>query len=183
LVAAVIAAYGLDNSASDWLYMLGGVFECLGVAFVAAPELFPRLEAVANRLAEATRVSFSKLRHLLSSSRRDVASIDATGTGSMTAHAAATVGTEPSRSAPLDVQVEFLRNRVEQHETRLGNIEGEARRIEASLSFEVRETGDKLQQFAKDLQRQSETRHLKWRYAGLGLLFIGLALATAGNLV
>ena len=186
LLAVLPTEIGLDGSLKSWLYVLGGTEECVGVALVASPELFPRLRQarvwVGRKSAAVASRSRESLRKLLRRPprRRTVE------TGAAVESSAA-LGVDVIRgfpdSAPLEEMVAFLRRVVQEHDSRIANLEGQAKRIESELRDELKKSRADLEELTKEQLREAAETHLEWRYAGLTLLFVGLGLATAGNLV
>lgn len=189
LVAVLPAEIGVGGSLKSWLYMLGGSYECLGVGLVAAPELFPLLRRGVNwshrKFVFFRRHVATWLQKIF---HRPVRSVIGTVVDTAVEHDdAATVGVRIAGALPPNTTVEekiaYLLGQVEAHEDRLGALEGQTESIDSALREELQRTRAALDRLARERIEASEQRHLEWRYAGLGLLFVGLALSTAGNLV
>lgn len=189
VVAVLPAEIGVDGSLKSWLYVLGGSYECLGIGLVAAPELFPLLRRgvtwsrrkfvfFRSHVARWLRKIFhrpdrSVIRNVVDTAveHDDAATVGVRITGAL------------APSAAADEKIAYLLRQVEAHEERFRALEGQTESIDSALREELQRTRAALDRLARERIEASERRHLEWRYAGLGLLFVGLALSTAGNLV
>ncbi len=186
-LAVLPVELGLDGSLKSWLYVLGGTEECVGVALVASPELFPRASQAWRWLsgrshALATR-SLVLLRRLLRRPQHvvvDAGTAEATGSVSLSDEL---IRGFPPDDAPVEEQVAYLRKIVQEQESRIASVENQTGRVETELRAEIQKTRAELEAVSLEQVREAAETHLEWRYAGLTLLFIGLGLATAGNLV
>jgi hypothetical protein len=186
VVAVATVKLWLVGSASDWLYVLGGTEECAGVALVAAPELFPRLRESSDWLNRSSRAAQARARSWLRKwSKRKLLPPAKRPGRSVSSAVSLAVDAEKGfpEDAEPDVRIRFLEKVVKEHDWRLANLDDRLKLMETQLRTEIAETKFELdQRMSELLEREAET-YLDWRYAGLALLFVGLALSTAGNLV
>jgi hypothetical protein len=187
VLAVLPVELGLDGSLKSWLYVLGGTEECVGVALVASPELFPRASQAWGWLSRRSRALATRSRVLLQRLlRRPQHVVVQAATAEATA--SASLGTEvirgfPPDDAPVEEQVAHLRKVVQEQESRIASVEALTGRVETELRAEIHKTRTELEALSREQVRDAAETHLEWRYAGLTVLFIGLGLATAGNLV
>jgi hypothetical protein len=185
-IAVLPFEIGLDGSLKSWLYVLGGSYECLGVALIAAPELFPLIRGAREWLSSELHEGVAWSRRWLSALFRR-AKAGRTVVMSGTVSAKATMQADVVRGFPENASVEerlvHLRGVVEEHDSRLESLDERTTRIESDVRAEIQKTRTDLDELTRERVREAAEKHLAWRYAGLALLFVGLGLSTAANLV
>src|SRR5207247_10087101 len=86
-------------------------------------------------------------------------------------------------NASVEERLAHLQGVVKEHDSRLAGLDARAERVESELRAEIQRTRADVDELTRERVREAAEKHLAWRYAGLVLLFIGLALSTAANLV
>jgi hypothetical protein len=156
------------------------------VAFVASPELFPRIRQAHRWTTSRAKGFWSSMQRVIERirRRREVSGHDV-GTAVETAFAMPIDASRgfPPDTTPLPERVAYIQKVVEELVFRLASLEGRLQALSADLRSEIRTVRNELSALIRTQIRESAESHLEWRYAGLTLLFVGLALATAGNLV
>jgi hypothetical protein len=189
VVAAVLAAtLATDGSLKSWLYVLGGCCELVGIAFVAAPELAPRLKDVREWTTRKAEQAAARAKRLLDHLRTPARNITVAGISDAGLAVGGHLKAEriqgfPPEATTVDARLAFLLTRVTQLQAGVDDIGSKTEQVRTDFRNELDEVRKEIRQVARLLVEESDVRFLDWRYAGLTLVAVGIVLGTFGNLV
>jgi hypothetical protein len=83
----------------------------------------------------------------------------------------------------LEAKVDYLLKRDQEYQERLEGHDRALRDLPARWGADIREAAAELRQEHSEALDRLRERHLRARLLGIGLLVIGIALATWGNLI
>lgn len=176
-----------DHTLREWLLSYAGSAEFFGVALVATPELVPIFAAASSAIASLWRRFKAWLRRVADAVRRRLGRPRAHFISVSPAGSVATAGDLSARvstsATTLEEKVEYLLRRDQDVQARLEGHDRALRDLPARWQADIGDTAATLrQEHAEALDRLRE-RHLRARLLGVGLLVIGIAVATWGNLI
>ncbi len=164
------------------LYVAGGALELVGITLVASPDLVPGARRLSRWIAPRSRRFENRLRSLVGLRPRTIGHpTEVTGTIASGASVSAVVSVDPGAS--LERKVDFLLRRTE-----------EAQQAENALTERVasleRESQRRLDELREHMEEHVATElgaalaeYRPARVIGTFAVAVGLALATAGNLI
>jgi hypothetical protein len=189
VVGVLIAWYATDHGARGWLYAFGGSAEFFGLLLVAAPELVPILQSIGatavggwRSLRALQREAAARLLRLLGRPPRQHVVV---GAGGATARGSVSGSGRVSHSpgATLEGKVDYLLRRDQQVQDALERLHLSLEAMPGRWEAAIGEASETLRAEHSRALVQLRERHLQPRLLGILLLAVGVALATAGNLV
>ena len=190
--AAVVGVFlGLfmgDGSWREWLLSLGGSAELFGLLGVASPELVLARETAApavsrtwQRAAALVRRVENRVRRLLGRPQHHTIHTASELNIAMSLRGSARVSV--SEGATLDEKVEYLLRRDEVVQERLETLHVSVSELPDRWQADIGAESARLREEHAAALAELRDEHKLARLIGVGLLFVGLVLATLGNLV
>lgn len=177
-----------DHSTREWVLSYGGSAELFGVLLIAAPELVPILHGAGSAVASAWTCARETARNAADTVRRWVGrprnrTIRMGGTATVSATGSVSARVTVSAGTTLEDRVAFLLRREQEMQGRLEEITTTLNRHPEDWRGDIEAASEALRGEQADALRELRAEHLRERLLGLGLLLLGVVLATWGNLV
>jgi hypothetical protein len=176
-----------NHSRHDWLLSYAGICELFGVLLVAAPELVPILRGIGSAIATGwrhvcalLRSAIQVIRRRLGGPRHQVVSVEAADSVAASGSVSAVVSVDPT--ATVEAQVAFLLRRDQAVQGQLNTMAETLERLPDRWRTDIHAATADLRAEQSEGLEQLRRQHLRVRLLGVGLLAVGVALGTAGNL-
>lgn len=184
VVMAGVAGWRAASGLKDWLYVLAGGAEAVGVLWIAAPELEPRftrgVRATSRLLGASLRRFWGWVRVTIL--RRDPPglTLSASAGDAVAGGDSASVRVSVGAGRTVEERIDFLMRRDQE-------VQGALEDINQRLAAEpwqppLREAIEMLRQSNDAAVTRAAERHIGVRLLGIVLLVVGIALGTWANL-
>jgi hypothetical protein len=163
------------------LYIAGAVIEVIGIVLVGSPDLFPQARRLSNWTARQYWRVANRLLRLIGRPRHVTVQASAGGAVALGGSIMAVVSVSPE--ATLEEKVAFLLRRDLETQRGMDRLLGSLTNLERDTTARLESARSELEGHVTEALVASHAAYLPLRIAGVGVILIGLGLATTGNFV